>query len=226
MEDRPHLLVVDDDRRIRELLSRHLGEKEGFRVTTAADAAEARARLRGLVFDLLIVDINMPGEDGLALTESLRAGFGVPILLLTARGEAADRVRGLELGADDYLVKPFELRELHLRIAAILRRAARAPAPASISLGECTFELSRRELRRADAVLGLTTVEGSLLSTLARNAGTTLSREELIRHCGIAGGERAVDVQVTRLRRKIEPDPRAPRFLRTVRGRGYVLHAD
>lgn len=225
MDEQPHILVIDDDTRLRDLLRQYLGEN-GFRVTTAADADEARARLRGLAFDLLIVDVMMPGEDGLSLTQSLRSSSPVPILLLTAMGEPEDRVVGLEHGADDYLTKPFEPRELVLRIQSILRRAAPPTANVSISLGECTYDMARRELRRNDAIVRLTTIEMTLLSALARSAGMTLSRDELIRQCEIDGGERTVDVQVTRLRRKIEPNPRAPRYLHTIRGQGYVLHPD
>jgi two-component system phosphate regulon response regulator OmpR len=225
MDETPHILVVDDDTRLRELLSQYLGEN-GFRVTTAADAEEARARMRGLAFDLLVVDVMMPGENGLELTQSLRTSSRVPILLLTAMGDPEDRVHGLERGADDYLSKPFEPRELVLRIESILRRAAPPVTEGIVQLGECSFDVGRRELRRNEAIVRLTTIETTLLSTFARHAGMTLSRDELIQQCSIDGGERTVDVQVTRLRRKIEPDPRQPRYLHTVRGQGYVLHPD
>jgi two-component system, OmpR family, phosphate regulon response regulator OmpR len=225
MDDQAHILVVDDDNRLRDLLSRYLGEN-GFRVTTASDAKEARVRMRGLQFDLLVVDVMMPGESGLELTESLRSVSRVPILLLTAMGEPEDRVSGLEQGADDYMTKPFEPRELVLRIEAILRRAAPAVTVGIVSLGECQFDMGRRELRRNDAIVRLTTIEANLLSALARNPGAPLSRDELVGQCRIDGGERTVDVQVTRLRRKIEPDPREPRYLHTIRGQGYVLHPD
>ncbi len=225
MDDQPHILVVDDDTRLRELLSQYLGEN-GFRVTNAADAEEARMRMRGLQFDLLVVDVMMPGESGLELTESLRSVSRVPILLLTAMGEPSDRVSGLEQGADDYMTKPFEPRELVLRIESILRRAAPAITEGMVKLGQCAFDMGRRELRRDDAIVRLTTIEANLLSALARNSGMTLSRDELISQCRIEGNERTVDVQVTRLRRKIEPDPREPRYLHTIRGQGYVLHPD
>ena len=225
MDDQPHILVVDDDNRLRELLSQYLGEN-GFRVTTASDAEEARLRMRGLQFDLLVVDVMMPGESGLELTESLRAVSRVPILLLTAMGEPGDRVFGLEQGADDYMTKPFEPRELVLRMESILRRAAPAVTEGVVNLGECRFDMARRELRRDDAIVRLTTIEANLLSALARNPGIALSRDELINRCRIDGGERTVDVQVTRLRRKIETDPKEPRYLQTIRGQGYVLHPD
>lgn len=223
MDDRPHILVVDDDSRLCGLLDRYLGEN-GFRVTTANDAAEARARMRGIEFDLLVLDVMMPGEDGLSLTQSLRASSQLPILLLTAMAEPEERIRGLERGADDYLTKPFEPRELVLRILSILRRVG--PAEDSVRFGDCIYDAARRRLTRDDAVVQLTTIETTLLSVLARSPGATLSREELVRRCGIDGTDRTVDVQVTRLRRKIEPNPRAPRYLQTVRGEGYVLHPD
>ena len=225
MEDKPHILVVDDDTRLRELLSQYLGEN-GFMVTTAVDAAEARAKMRGLAFDLLVLDVMMPGENGLELTQSLRMSSVVPILLLTAMGDSDDRVLGLERGADDYLTKPFEPRELVLRIESILRRAAPTVMDGPVRMGACSFDLGRRELRRNDAIVRLTTIEATLLTTLARKPGVTLSRDDLIRQCSIDGGERTVDVQVTRLRRKIEPDPREPRYLQTIRGQGYVLQPD
>ena len=225
MDDKPHILVVDDDNRLRDLLSQYLTEN-GFRVTTASDAEDARARMRGLAFDLIVLDVMMPGESGLELTESLRITSRVPILLLTAMAEPQDRVGGLERGADDYLTKPFEPRELVLRINAILRRAAPPVTEGEIRFGECRFDLGRRELRRNDAIVRLTTIESTLLAALAKNAGVTLTRDELIQQCRIDGGERTVDVQVTRLRRKIEDDPREPRYLHTIRGQGYVLYAD
>jgi len=222
--DGPHILVVDDDRRLRELLRRYLSDN-GFRVSTAGDAAEARRLLGGIAFDLIVLDVMMPGEDGLAFTRALRADSQVPILLLTARGEVEDRIEGLQRGADDYLTKPFEPRELLARVASILRRAAAPPVRAANTLrfGACQFDLDRGELTRDGALVRLTSQEGSLLRALAANPGVTLTREELIRQSGIETNERAVDVQVTRLRRKIETDPRTPRFLQTVRGAGYVL---
>ena len=168
----------------------------------------------------------MPGESGLDLTESLRSVSRVPILLLTAMGEPEHRITGLEQGADDYMTKPFEPRELVLRIGSILRRLAPVITEGIVQLGQCAFDMSRRELRRDDAIVRLTTIEANLLSTLARNPGMTLSRDELISQCCIDGNARTVDVQVTRLRRKIESDPREPRYLHTIRGQGYVLHPD
>jgi len=225
--DLPHILVVDDDRRLRELLQRYLSGN-GFVVTSARDAAECRQLLQSLAFDLIVLDVMMPGEDGLSLTASLRRDNPVPILLLTARGDVEDRIAGLERGADDYLTKPFEPRELLLRIGTILRRVARdaVAAPERLSLGAVVYDAARGELWRDDEPVRLTTIEQSLLRILAARAGQTVSREALINESRIAGGSRTVDVQVTRLRRKIEPDPRAPRYLRTVRGEGYALHPD
>ena len=224
----PHLLVVDDDARLRNLLQRFLSE-QGFRVTAAADAAAARQALHNMAFDLLVVDVMMPGESGLELTEGLRReGHEVPILMLTAAGAPDDRIAGFEHGADDYLAKPFDPRELALRIRTILKRVAPAiPASlplAPVQLGPRWFDPERGELRGQDGVHRLTGGEAALLSALARRAGEVLTREEIAAALGTPeAGERAVDVQVTRLRRKIEPDPREPRFLQTVRHRGYVL---
>lgn len=226
VSDQPHILVVDDDDKLRKLLSRYLSE-HGYVVAAAATAADARAKLATLAFDLIILDLMMPGESGLEFAAEFRRRSDVPILMLTAMGEAEDRVAGLEHGAEDYLVKPFEPRELLLRIANILRRLPRTEAqPAEVRMGEVVFDLDREELRQGDQIVRLTSVEKSLLKALAVRAGSALSREHLNELTGGAGGDRAVDVQVTRLRRKIEPDPREPRYLQTVRGRGYVLKPD
>lgn len=220
-----HVLVVDDDTRTRDLIRRNL-DRSGFRVTAAASAEEARGRMRGLLFDLAVVDIMMEGESGLELLQWVRDGSGMPVLLLTAKGEPEDRVRGLELGADDYLAKPFEPRELVLRIRSILRRARSRTASAVVDLGPLSYDPARQELTRDGVVVDLTSMERSLLFVLARNAGKTVSRDDLIRQCEIKGSERSVDVQVTRLRRKIEPVPHRPRYLLTIRGRGYALRPD
>ncbi len=225
--DVAHILVVDDDARLRALLSRYLAD-QGFRVTTAENAADARAKLRNVSPDLMVLDVMMPGESGLALTEALRRdnGHELPVLLLTARGAPEDRIAGFEAGADDYLGKPFEPLELVLRIRAMLRRAAVPPGPASgpVQLGAAEFDPDRGELRTNEGTVRLTGGEAALLTALARKPNEVLSREELAAALGInEAGERAIDVQVTRLRRKIEPDSREPRFLHTARGRGYVL---
>lgn len=223
-----HLLVVDDDARLRNLLQRFLAE-QGFRVSAAADAMAARQAMASMAFDLLVVDVMMPGESGLDLTESLRReGHDVPILMLTAAGTPDNRIAGFERGADDYLAKPFDPRELALRIRTILRRAAPAQ-PTSlpmgpVQLGPHWFDPERGELRGQDGTQRLTGGEAALLTALARRAGEVLTREEIAAALGTPeAGERAIDVQVTRLRRKIEPDPREPRFLQTIRHRGYVL---
>jgi len=228
MSESPHVLVVDDDRRLRELLRRYLADN-GFRVTTAEEAKDARAKLGSLAFDLIVLDVMMPGEDGFEFAEALRKNSAVPILFLTARGEPEDRITGLERGADDYLPKPFEPRELVLRINSILRRARAPepePAPVHVRLGEFAFEMARGVLARGAEPVRLTGAETTLLAMLARNAGTAFSREEILRRSGISGTARSIDVLVTRLRRKIEPDPRIPRYLQTVRGTGYVLRPD
>jgi two-component system phosphate regulon response regulator OmpR len=226
MTDAPHILLVDDDARLRGLLGRYLGE-QGFRITTASSAADAREKLRALEFDLMVLDVMMPGETGLAFTEDLRADRApdLPILLLTARGAPEDVVAGFEAGADDYLGKPFDPRVLLVRIRAMLRRAAPAPSPAGpLQLGEAVFDPARAELLSAGSRIRLTGAELALLVAFAARPHEILSREALAAALEMDdASERAIDVQVTRLRRKIEPDPREPRFLHTVRGKGYVL---
>lgn len=222
----PHLLVVDDDERLRQLLQRYL-TANGFRVSVAADAAEARALMKSIAYDLLIVDVMMPGETGLELTQSVRAHSQVPILILTARGEPEDRIAGLEHGADDYLPKPFEPRELVLRCGALMRRSA-PPHDApyrEIKMGDAVFDPERGELRRKGKPVRLTSSEGALLKLFAINAGRPFSRTDLCTRLGVTL-ERSIDVQVTRLRRKIEEDPKLPLYIQTVRGVGYVLVPD
>jgi two-component system, OmpR family, phosphate regulon response regulator OmpR len=220
----PHLLVVDDDARLRELLRRYLTDN-GFRITTAADASEARSQLAGFAFDLVVLDVMMPGESGLELTRMLRGEGGVPILLLTAMAEPEDRVNGLEQGADDYLSKPFEPRELVLRIRNILQRRPNADTVShNVRFGGCRFDVVRGELYRGGDVVHLTAAEAGLLLILVQKAGQAVSREEL--SLSLSGNVRNVDVQMTRLRRKIERDPRFPRYLQTVRGTGYTLKPD
>jgi len=222
-DDAPHLLVVDDDRRIRDLLSRFL-LAEGYRVTTAETAADARAKLEGLRFDLLILDVMMPGETGFDLARDLRASSSVPIIMLTARDEPKSRIQGLSIGADDYVGKPFEPRELSLRIASILRRARPATAPPveTVRFGDFLFHLTRGELRRGEETVRLTDRERDMLRLLAATPGETVPRQALAGNGGSIG-ERAVDVQVNRLRRKIERDPANPLLVQTVRGIGYRL---
>ena len=222
-DDAPHLLVVDDDRRIRVLLSRFL-LGEGYRVSTAETAADARAKLEGLKFDLLILDVMMPGESGFDFARSIRTGSAVPILMLTARDEKESRIRGLELGADDYLAKPFEPRELSLRVANILKRTQppRAAARSSVRFGPFVFHMASGELRRGEEAIRLTERECEMLRVLATNVGETVPRQALAGN-GEAVSERTVDVQVNRLRRKIEIDPANPLIVQTVRGIGYRL---
>src|SRR5882672_10766738 len=222
-DDAPHLLVVDDDRRIRDLLSRFLGT-EGYRVSTAETAAEARAKLIGLSFDLLILDVMMPGENGFDFAQSLRGTSDVPILMLTARDAAESRIKGLEMGADDYLSKPFEPRELSLRIASILKRAqpVAAPPAESVRFGPFVYHLARGELRKGEEVMRLTDRERDMLRMLAATPGETVTRMALAGNGGSIS-ERAVDVQINRLRRKIERNPANPFYVQTVRGIGYRL---
>ena len=225
-DDAPHLLVVDDDTRIRDLLHRYLTE-QGFRITVAADAGEARRKLEGLNFDLLVLDVMMPGESGLSLTRSLAAEKKIPVILLTARSEAESRIAGLEAGADDYLPKPFDPRELVLRINNILKRNTIADAPKieQIMFGPYTFSLSRRELKKASELIRLTDREQEIMLLFASRAGDTIPRHELIGN-DTEVGERTIDVQINRLRRKIEDDPANPVWLQTVRGIGYRLSMD
>jgi two-component system, OmpR family, phosphate regulon response regulator OmpR len=221
-DDAPHLLVVDDDRRIRALLSRFL-VAEGYRVSTAETASEARAKLQGLSFDLLILDVMMPGESGFDFARSLRTSSTVPILMLTARDEKESRIMGLEIGADDYLAKPFEPRELSLRVGNILKRAQPRTAPKqSVRFGPFIFHMATGELRRGDEAIRLTERECEMLRVLATSVGETVPRQALAGN-GDAVGERTVDVQVNRLRRKIENDPANPLIVQTVRGVGYRL---
>lgn len=222
----PHLLLVDDDDRIRELLKRYLAQA-GARVSAAPDAAGARKLLAAMDFDLLILDVMMPVEDGFSLAETVRKTSKVPIVLLTARGMPEDRIRGLSIGADDYVPKPFEPAELTLRINAILRRtvAQRGEAPEALSFGPYTFNSIRGELLKDGAPVRLTEAEVALLRILAARPGDVVTREDLAKRTG-AGLERSVDVQVTRLRRKIDADSRAPIYLQTVRGVGYRLVVD
>ena len=224
-DDAPHLLVVDDDRRIRDLLSRFLAG-EGYRVSTAETAADARAKLNGLSFDLLILDVMMPGESGFDLAKAIRGNSSVPILMLTARDAAESRIKGLEIGADDYLSKPFEPRELSLRIANILKRAQPAanPPAESVRFGPFVYHLARGELRRGEEIIRLTDREREMLRILGLARGETVPRSALTAGDGTVN-ERAVDVQINRLRRKIERDPANPLFLQAVRGIGYRLVA-
>ncbi|MBL4768806.1 MAG: response regulator [Rhodobacteraceae bacterium] len=227
-----HLLIVDDDERIRDLLKKFL-IRHGFLVTAARDAAHARRILAGLEFDLIVMDVMMPGEDGISLTRSLRETLNTPILLLTARGETENRIAGLEAGADDYLAKPFEPKELLLRINAILRRMPDTPAedtvPKILHLGPIRYDIERGEMWQGDQLVRLTATESLLMKFFSACPHEPVSRAKLVEDLGRDRGqaqERAVDVQITRLRRKIEPNPKQPRYLQTVRGAGYMLTPD
>jgi two-component system phosphate regulon response regulator OmpR len=219
-----HILVVDDDQRIRDLLARFLYEK-GFRVTTATDAASARASMRGLAFDVVILDVMMPGESGLDLARELKSISNVPVCMLTARAETEQRIEGLEAGVDDYVTKPFEPRELLLRLQNILRRGHGPSGPREeIRMGDFSFHVGRGELKRRDESIKLTERERDLLRLFAQRPGTPIARHELANDD--ASNERAIDVQINRLRRKIEGDPTNPVYLQTVRGKGYILYVD
>ena len=227
-----HLLIVDDDERIRNLLQKFL-IRNGFLVSVARDAAHARRILLGLDFDLIVMDVMMPGEDGVSLTRHLRETLTTPVLLLTAKGETEDRILGLEAGADDYLGKPFEPKELLLRINAILRRAPvveqAMTLPKVMNLGDIRYDVDRGEMWMGSGRVRLTATESQLMRIFSGNPSKPLSRTRLVEELGRDGGqaqERAVDVQITRLRRKIESNPKQPRYLQTIRGAGYMLAPD
>ncbi len=225
-DNAPHILVIDDDRRIRDLLSRFLTENN-FRISVASDAADARRKLTGLAFDLLIVDVMMPGESGVEFTQVLRQEMDVPILMLTALSETEARIKGLEAGADDYLPKPFDPRELLLRVSAILKRSVQPEIPAieQVVFGPYTFTIASRELKNNGTLVRLTDREREIMVLFALNAGEIVPRQDLLGNDN-STGERTVDVQINRLRRKIEPDPAQPNWLQTVRGLGYKLYVD
>ena len=222
----PHILVIDDDDRIRDLIARYLGE-HGFLVSAAADAAEAKEILTLAEYDALVVDVMMPGQSGMEFTQELRQQNDVPVLLLTAMGETEDKITGLTAGADDYLTKPFDPRELVLRLEAILRRRQKQQdVPQDLRIGSWLFDPDHNELVDGDTHVKLTDVEANLLKALAVNVGEVMSRDDLSAACKIDAEKRTIDVQVTRLRRKLEEDSNAPRYLQTVRGKGYVLRAE
>lgn len=224
-DDAAHILIVDDDHRIRSLLGQYLLD-HGYRTTTAKDVVDARSTMRGLEFDLVVLDIMMPGESGLSLAKELKTKSDLPILMLTARASADDRVQGLECGVDDYLAKPFEPRELVLRINNILRRRdVEESLPEEVQMGPLMFYVTRGELKRGTTTIRLTERERDLLRQFAHRPGETIQRHELAGDDSM-GNERAVDVQINRLRRKIEADPSNPVYLQTVRGKGYILHTD
>ncbi|HET6521029.1 MAG TPA: response regulator [Geminicoccaceae bacterium] len=229
----PHILIVDDDREIRDLLARFLG-KHGYRVDVAADGRAMARALEAGRFDLIVLDLMLPGEDGLSLCRRLRATSSLPVIMLTAMGEETDRIVGLEMGADDYLPKPFNPRELLARIKAVLRRAGTAgradEVGRTLAFEGWRLDLARRELRAPDGVLvPLTGGEFDLLVAFAERPRRVLTRDQLLdltRGRAAAPFERSIDVQLSRLRRKIEPDPRQPELIKTVRGGGYMFTAE
>jgi two-component system phosphate regulon response regulator OmpR len=224
-DNAPHMLLVDDDQRIRDLLARYLREN-GFRVTPAADAISARAAMRGLTFDLVILDVMMPGLSGLEFAKELKGISQVPICMITARSEPEDRLEGLETGVDDYLTKPFEPRELLLRLKNILRRGRPGQRQSDeIRMGDYQFHVGRGELRKGEETIKLTERERDLLRQFAQRIGIPIARHELSGDDS-TGSERAIDVQINRLRRKIETDPSNPVYLQTVRSKGYILYCD
>ena len=227
-DDAPHVLVVDDDHKIRELLTSFL-MRQGFRITSASDTEAARAAMRGLSFDLVLLDVMMPGQSGLEFARELKASSTIPICMLTARSEAEERIAGLEVGVEDYIAKPFEPRELVLRLRNIMRRgtpqAPQEPPPDEIGMGPYTFHIARGELRRGEESIKLTERERDLLRHFAQRRGLPVQRHELSADES-TGSERAIDVQINRLRRKIEADPSNPVYLQTVRGKGYILYTD
>ena len=227
-----HLLIVDDDKRIRELLQKYL-IRHGFLVSIADGAAHAKRLLGSLIFDMIILDIMMPYQDGLSLTLELRQQIDTPIILLTARNETEDRINGLEAGADDYLPKPFEPKELLLRIHAILRRvpdtSTKEAMPQMLSIGSTRYDVRKGELWKGDKQVRLTGTESELMQIFACSIGQPLRRSDLVTKMGKydeKSHDRSIDVQITRLRKKIEQNPREPRYLQTVRGFGYLLSSD
>lgn len=229
MSHTPHLLIVDDDERLRELLKKFLHE-QGMRISTAPDTQKASELLKLFVYDLMILDVMMPGETGFEFIQKMKKTSdrlqSLPVLLLTAMGEVDHRIEGLSYGADDYLSKPFDPRELLLRIQAILKRTQPYGSVTKISMGTITYDLETNHLHQNENAIPLTTVESNLLKILAKYPGQPLSREELVELYGEEMNPRTIDVQMTRLRRKIEEDPKTPRYLQTVRGKGYVLMTD
>lgn len=220
-----HILVVDDDTRIRDLLSRFL-QDHGYFVTTAKDAIDARDKLKNYIFDLLIIDVMMPKESGIELTKDLRTTMTIPILMLTAMGEVEDRISGLSIGADDYLAKPFEPRELLLRIQNIINRTKlTSTVPSLITFGVFTFNPSTNQLLKNNQAIALTSNESQLLTILSSHLGTVVPRDTFVQ---LFGGisERSIDVQITRLRNKIEDNPKKPLFLKTIRSQGYALYGE
>ena len=221
MNENSHILIVDDDNRIRELIKEYLEEKN-FIVSTANDAEEASEKIKLVDFEIIVLDIMMPGESGLALTKKLRKNISTPIILLTAKGEVDDRIIGLESGADDYLVKPFSPKELLLRINNILKKTKEEILEEKIKIGENLLNLKKMIIEKNGKTIKLNGTEKKLLEKMIFSKGKTFSREEIGKIINISK-ERSVDVMITRLRQKLEYDPKNPQYLQTVRGSGYVL---
>ncbi len=217
-----HILVVDDDTRLRMLLGRFL-EENGFTTSLAKDASEAKSLMQNTPFDLLIVDVMMPNENGIDFTASVRQHSYIPIIMLTARGGFDDRIKGLEAGADDYLQKPFEPKELLLRINNILKRIKPADDENICRFGEFSFNLAESRLKKGNEFVHITESEAKILNILCKEKGNAVGREKLSSLCG-GIDDRSIDVQITRLRRKIEESPKQPKYLQTVRNHGYVLY--
>lgn len=220
-----HILIIDDDEKIRDLLKQYL-KNNNFFVSTAINASDAEEKLKIIKFDLAIIDIMMPGKDGLQLTKEIREKIDLPIILLTAKGEPEDRVRGLELGAEDYLPKPFEPKELLLRIKNVIKRIKKNKyVITSIKIGKASINMKKMEIQKEKKVIKINASEKILLENMIGSAGKIFSREEISKITNLTQ-ERSIDVLVTRLRQKIEPDPKNPKYLQTVRGTGYVLWLD
>lgn len=222
-----HILVVDDDTRLRNLLQRFLRENS-FLVSTAKDADEARFMMKQYKFNLLIVDVMMPKESGVEFLQKLRQESSVPVIMLTAMGNVEDRIIGLEVGADDYVAKPFEPKELLLRIGSILKRTpTEKKETQKLDLGQCVFDMQTKELAsKQGKIMHITPIEQSLLGILGAKSGQVFSRDKLSEILGAGQSPRSIDVQITRLRKKIEKDSKNPRYLQTVRGKGYMLLPD
>jgi len=220
-----HILIVDDDDKIRDLLKQYL-KNNNFFVSTAINASDAEEKLKIVKFDLAIIDIMMPGKDGLQLTQEIREKIDLPIIILTAKGEAEDRVRGLELGAEDYLPKPFEPKELLLRIKNVIKRIKKNKNIINIiKIGKANINIKKMEIQKNNEILKINASEKSLLENMINSSGKIFSRKEISKITNLLQ-ERSIDVLVTRLRQKIEPDPKNPKYLQTVRGNGYVLWLD
>jgi len=216
-----HILVVDDDDRIRELVKEYL-QKNNFLVNTAIDAIDAKKKMEIIKFDILVLDIMMPGESGLSLTKYIKKNNMTPIILLTAKGEARDRIEGLELGADDYLAKPFEPKELLLRIKNILNKTKKPILPETVYIGKALLNLKKLNIKLNNKITKINPAEKKVLENMLSSSGKVFSRNDIGKMANLSK-ERTIDVMITRLRKKIESNPKNPKYLQTIRGSGYVL---